>query len=169
MDDIERQQDGLDRANALAEAAGRRRQLLEQEVNLLRGKPSVIPSERAKQEEALKSVHTKQVESQRRYEKEVSSFQTPQQVEQAMRQEFGRTEPRKIDLVETDVLQKLKERRIRKGIAIDERAPKQVTSNRWAAFQEAEIERYEERQKEQKALDKKYDGPGSGDKVPSFS
>src|SRR3989304_1753131 len=113
MDDIERQQDGLDRANALAEAAGRRRQLLEQEVNLLRGKPSVIPSERAKQEEALKSVHTKQVESQRRYEKEVSSFQTPQQVEQAMRQEFGRTEPRKIDLVETDVLQKLKERRNR--------------------------------------------------------
>ena len=86
-----------------------------------------------------------------------------------MRQEFGRTEPRKIDLVETDVLQKLKERRIRKGIAIDERAPKQVTSNRWAAFQEAEIERYEERQKEQKALDKKYDGPGSGDKGPSFS
>jgi len=169
MDDIERQQDGLDRANALAEAAGRRRQLLEQEVNLLRGKPSVIPSERAKQEEALKSVHTKQVESQRRYEKEVSSFQTPQQVEQAMRQEFGRTEPRKIDLVETDVLQKLKERRIRKGIAIDERAPKQVTSNRWAAFQEAEIERYEEHQKEQKALDKKYDGPGSGDKGPSFS
>ncbi|HHA2612723.1 TPA: hypothetical protein ACOEOO_001879 [Stenotrophomonas maltophilia] len=169
MDDIERQQDGLDRANALAEEAGRRRQLLEQEVNLLRGKPSVIPSERAKQEEALKSVHTKQVESQRRYEKEVSSFQTPQQVEQAMRQEFGRTEPRKIDLVETDVLQKLKERRIRKGIAIDERAPKQVTSNRWAAFQEAEIERYEERQKEQKALDKKYDGPGSGDKGPSFS
>ncbi|HHA2898949.1 TPA: hypothetical protein ACOFC4_004609 [Stenotrophomonas maltophilia] len=169
MDDIERQQDGLDRANALAEAAGRRRQLLEQEVNLLRGKPSVIPSERAKQEEALKSVHTKQVESQRRYEKEVSSFQTPQQVEQAMRQEFGRTEPRKIDLVETDVLQKLKERRIRKGIAIDERAPKQVTSNRWAAFQEAEIERYEERQKEQQALDKKYDGPGSGDKGPSFS
>jgi len=169
MDDIERQQDGLDRANALAEAAGRRRQLLEQEVNLLRGKPSVIPSERAKQEEALKSVHTKQVESQRRYEKEVSSFQTPQQVEQAMRQEFGRTEPRKIDLVETDVLHKLHERRIRKGIAIDERAPKQVTSNRWAAFQEAEIERYEERQKEQKALDKKYDGPGSGDKGPSFS
>ncbi len=169
MDDIERQQDGLDRANALAEAAGRRRQLLEQEVNLLRGKPSVIPSERAKQEEALKSVHTKQVESQRRDEKEESSFQTPKNVEKAMRQEFGRTEPRKIDLVETDVLQKLKERRIRKGIAIDERAPKQVTSNRWAAFQEAEIERYEERQKEQKALDKKYDGPGSGDKGPSFS
>ncbi|WP_107433560.1 hypothetical protein [Stenotrophomonas maltophilia] len=169
MSDIEARQDGLDRANALAEAAGRRRQLLEQEVNLLREKPSVIPSERAKQEEALKSVHTKQVESQRRYEKEVSSFQTPQQVEQAMRQEFGRTESRNIDLVEIDVLQKLKERRIRKGIAIDERAPKQVTGNRWAAFQQAEIERYEERQKEQKALDKKYDGPGSGDKGPSFS
>lgn len=169
MNDIERQQDGLDGASALAEAAGRRRQLLEQEVNLLREKPSVIPSERAKQEEALKEVHAKQVEGQRRYEKEVSSFQTPQQVEQAMRQEFGRTEPCKIDLVETDVLQKLKERRIRKGIAIDERAPKQVTGNRWAAFQEAEIERYEERQKEQRALDKKYDGPGRGDKGSSYS
>lgn len=169
MNDIERQQDGLDRANALAEAAGRRRQLLEQEVNLLREKPSVIPSERAKQEEALKSVHAKQVESQRRYEKEVSSFQNPQDVEHAMRSQFGRTEPRNIELVETDALQKLKERRIRKGIAIDERAPKQVTTNRWAAFQEAEIERYEERQKEQKALDKKYDGPGRGDKGSSFS
>ena len=169
MNDIERQQDGLDRANALAEAAGRRRQLLEQEVNLLREKPSVIPSERAMQEEALKSVHAKQVESQRRYEKEVSSFQTPQDVEHAMMSQFGRTESRNIELVETDVLQKLKERRIRKGIAIDERAPKQVTTNRWSAFQEAEIERYEERQKEQKALDKKYDGPGRGDKGPSFS
>lgn len=169
MNDIERQQDGLDRANALAEAAGRRRQLLEQEVNLLREKPSVIPSERAKQEEALKEVHAKQVEGQRRYEKEVSSFQTPEQVEQAMKQEFGRTEPRNIELVETDVLQKLKERRIRKGMVIDERAPKQVTTNRWAALQEAEIERYEERQKEQRALDKKYDGPGRGDKGSSFS
>ncbi|WP_336324773.1 hypothetical protein [Stenotrophomonas muris] len=169
MNDIERQQDGLDRANALAEAAGRRRQLLEQEVNLLREKPSVIPSERAKQEEALKEVHAKQVEGQRRYEKEVSSFQNPQDVEDAMRSQFGRTEPRNIELVETDVLQKLKERRIRKGVVIDERAPKQVTGNRWAAFQEAEIERYEERQKEQKALDKKYDGPGRGDKGSSFS
>lgn len=169
MNDVERRQDGLDNANALAEAAGRRRQLMEQEVKLLREKPSVIPSERANQEDALKEVHAKQVESQRRYEKEVSSFQTSQEVEQAMKQEFGRTESRNIELVETDVLQKLKERRIRKGIAIDERAPKQVTTNRWSAFQEAEIERYEERQKEQRALDKKYDGPGRGDKGSSFS
>ncbi|HGM4734147.1 TPA: hypothetical protein ACKPYB_000664 [Stenotrophomonas maltophilia] len=169
MNDIERQQDGLDRANALAEAAGRRRQLLEQEVNLLREKPSVIPSERAKQEEALKEVHAKQVQGQRRYEKEVSSFQTPEDVEHVMRSQFGRTEPRNIELVETDVLQKLKDRRVRKGMVIDERAPKQVTTNRWAAFQEEEIERYEERQKEQRALDKKYDGPGRGDKGPSFS
>lgn len=169
MSDIERQQDNLDRANALAEAAGRRRQLLEQEVKLLREKPSVIPSERLKQDEALKSVHAKQVEGQRRYEKEVSSFQNPQDIEQAMRSQFGRTEPRDVQVVEIDALQKLKERRIRKGIAIDERAPKQVTTNRWAAFQEAEIERYEERQKEQRARDRKYNGPGRGDKGPSFS
>ncbi|WP_423163938.1 hypothetical protein [Stenotrophomonas maltophilia] len=169
MNDVERQQDRFDNANALAEAAGRRRQLMEQEVKLLREKPSVIPSERDKQQEALKAVHAEQVKGQRRYEKEVSSFQNPQDIEQAMRSQFGRTEPRDVELVETDVLQKLKERRLRKGMVIDERAPKQVTTNRWAAFQEEEIERYEERQKEQRALDKKYDGPGRGDKGSSFS